>query len=695
VGRSLRRLLRWAAALLVVASLGLAWLVYVPIRHAPSAPALDETVLLGQGWGPRLAAPLRQSFYWTPQGASLAGVRYEWLVYLEMPWSSRRFADPAHLRGYGFVVDPEPTAANPAQLPIGFARRYDPAVGEAVVDLTCAACHTGQLVVSRQGRRTAVRIDGGGGAHAFTTAKLGGFVPALTASLTATYFNPFKFRRFGRRVLGEEGYARGKWRLHEDLGHVVLVLARQAWDERRRRLYPVEEGFGRTDALARAANQVFLDALGHDAAATGGAPVRYPPLWNAWKLDRLRSTGSASQPMQLAVEQSLGAGASLALLDRYGRPVPPEERYRSSVQIEGIARIADALRQLEPPRWPEETLGRVDRSLAEKGRALFDQHCRRCHGPFDAADAVKTFESPLRTAADPLWAAPVVPLEEIGTDPAAALEIGRATVDLRRSGLKREDLEAAYRPVVEEYRRRLEALTRAASLSTVARRPSVATTEETSLPASLPALRSGALEDAVREGQRRLEAFEASLRGLDVARVPVPTALGIVGRLVRERYYHDRGFTAAERACLDGFGALDLPPLAAGYRARPLAGVWAQAPYLHNGSVPTLYQLLSPQTERDGRFFVSPGAFDAVRVGLDAQADGDGFWFDTRRPGNANVGHEFRAGFAGGSAEGGAQYGVIGPYLAPDDRWALVEYLKIHQDPADGPERTPRACVAR
>jgi mono/diheme cytochrome c family protein len=696
VRRVLGRALRALAFLAFVAAVAIALLVYLPMRHAPSTAAPDDTVIAGQGWGERLDAPLRQAFYWTPQGASLARVRYDWLVHLERPWSSRRFAEPEHLRGYGFVVDSRPTPANPAQLPVGFARRYDPAIGEAVVDLTCAACHTGQLVVDRQGRRTAVRVDGAGAAHAFTTAKLGGFVPALTASLAATYFDPLKFRRFGRRVLGEEAYARGKWQLHEDLGGVMLHLARQAWEERRRRRFPVEEGFGRTDALARAAAEVFVDSLGPQSATAGGAPVRYPPLWNAWKLDRLRQTGSASHPMQLAIEQSLGAGASLALLDRYARPVPADERYRSSVQVEALARIGDALQQLQPPRWPEAALGRVDRSLAEKGRALFEQNCRRCHGPFEADEAVKAFEAPLRGPADPFWLAPDVPLEEIGTDPSAAEELDRVTVDLRRSGLTREDAEADYRPALEEYRRRLAALA-GAVIRPPARVPQllpVPGAEETA-PGPSPPPSAGALETAVRERRQRLAAFEATLRGLDMARVPVPLALGLVGRLARERYYRDRGFDAAQRACLDGFGALDVPPVGAGYRARPLAGAWAQAPYLHNGSVPTLYQLLSPQAERDVRFRVVPGAFDPVRVGLDPAARGDGFWFDTRLAGNSNVGHEFRAGFAGGPAEGGPQYGVVGPFLTPEERWALVEYLKVHEDPATPPGRTPPACVAR
>ncbi len=181
-----------------------------------------------------------------------------------------------------------------------------------------------------------------------------------------------------------------------------------------------------------------------------------------------------------------------------------------------------------------------------------------------------------------------------------------------------------------------------------------------------------------------------------MARVPVRTALGIVGRHARERYYADRGFSAAERACLDGFGAIDVPPLANGYRARPLAGVWASAPYLHNGSVPTLYPLLSPHDERDARFFVSPGSFDPVDVGVDTKARGGGSWFDTRLPGNANVGHEFRAGYMPGKTDADdPQYGVIGPALSPDERRAIVEYLKIHEDPKTPAGRVPPDCGIR
>jgi mono/diheme cytochrome c family protein len=98
------------------------------------------------------------------------------------------------------------------------------------------------------------------------------------------------------------------------------------------------------------------------------------------------------------------------------------------------------------------------------------------------------------------------------------------------------------------------------------------------------------------------------------------------------------------------------------YAAPPLAGLWSSAPYLHNGSVPTLAQLmlLEPRAER---FAVGGHALDFKTVGV-AYPAGYSAWsrpavYDTRLPGRSNRGHE-------------AQFGG----LSPEDRWALIEYLK-------------------
>jgi hypothetical protein len=99
----------------------------------------------------------------------------------------------------------------------------------------------------------------------------------------------------------------------------------------------------------------------------------------------------------------------------------------------------------------------------------------------------------------------------------------------------------------------------------------------------------------------------------------------------------------------------------AAYKALPLAGIWATPPYLHNGSVPSLYELLLPAGARSAEFELAAlPDYDPVRVGVSVDQPGAGvFVFDTRVPGNTNTGHEY----------GVADYDE-------EDRIALIEYLK-------------------
>ncbi|MGI9228381.1 MAG: di-heme-cytochrome C peroxidase, partial [Gammaproteobacteria bacterium] len=94
------------------------------------------------------------------------------------------------------------------------------------------------------------------------------------------------------------------------------------------------------------------------------------------------------------------------------------------------------------------------------------------------------------------------------------------------------------------------------------------------------------------------------------------------------------------------------------YKARPLNGVWSSAPYLHNGSVPNLYELLLPVARRSQQFYIGSWDYDPVKVGYLQQAQPGAFLFDTGVPGNSNSGHEY------------------GTALSEDQIWALVEYLK-------------------
>ena len=98
-----------------------------------------------------------------------------------------------------------------------------------------------------------------------------------------------------------------------------------------------------------------------------------------------------------------------------------------------------------------------------------------------------------------------------------------------------------------------------------------------------------------------------------------------------------------------------------GYVARPLDGIWLRAPYLHNGSVPTLAALLAPADQRPARFWRGYDVLDTRDVGFivsGPEAERAGTLFDTQKPGNGNGGH------------------LYGTDLPADSKRSLIEYLK-------------------
>jgi mono/diheme cytochrome c family protein len=147
---------------------------------------------------------------------------------------------------------------------------------------------------------------------------------------------------------------------------------------------------------------------------------------------------------------------------------------------------------------------------------------------------------------------------------------------------------------------------------------------------------------------------------LDVIGTDPKRALGLSNRLVA--HYNTTWF--AEDYPVD--------TKQTGYQAPPLDGVWATAPYLHNGSVPTLAAMLESST-RPGRFRRPPSTgfehYDTLRVGWKHETIPEPvdpklsehearFIYDTSRNGLGNGGHTF------------------GDKLSGDDRTAVIEYLK-------------------
>jgi hypothetical protein len=112
------------------------------------------------------------------------------------------------------------------------------------------------------------------------------------------------------------------------------------------------------------------------------------------------------------------------------------------------------------------------------------------------------------------------------------------------------------------------------------------------------------------------------------------------------------------------------------YKGRPLNGIWATPPFLHNGSISSLYELLLPPNQRAKAFAVGTREFDPERVGFvtnetsaqyrSARASQENsFVFNTRGPDGASL---------AGNSNSGHDYGNAN--LSEDERWALVEYMK-------------------
>ncbi len=564
--------------------------------HCAALPKYQrvDIVHLDQGW----SETQRQAYYHTPQGTELFGMRYRWLLALERPIGTQHIAAPEHLARFRFLTNDD--AANPDHLPVGFAKHFNPQTGEEMLDVTCAACHTAQL--NYQGR--GVRIDGGPAPHDFFK-----FFTEVVESEFVTYYWPPKFNRFARKVLGVR-YPEGKEQLRAEFWKMLSGFLSEGFTEWYHHLYPTADGFGRTDALGRINNQLFATRLDTPKNYhVMNAPVHMPHLWDIWRFDWVQWNGSVRQPMMRNIGEALGVRAPVELIAGGGLPLPPS--FKSTVRVRDLRCIESTLTHLQPPKWPEEIFGPIDRAKAERGHDVYQQHCAGCHAPHSP----KPCAAPPHGCPDaqPLccpgtdcvaaneWCMPLIPLTVLGTDPTAASNFANWFADASK-----------------------------------------------------------------------LDPGNPKLRHLSAGE-----GLAYVANRVKDLKYDELGLDAEQRKVFDGFGRKSEVQAPLAYKARPLDGVWAVAPYLHNGSVPTLYQLLLPPEQRDTIFYAGNLEFDPQYVGFRSERFPGGFKLDTRLTGNSNAGHAY------------------GAALSDDERWAVIEYLKILGDDRDPAPPEPPACAER
>ncbi len=509
-------------------------------------------------------AEMRARFHFTPQGSRL--IPRAWFLALERADAEGQpFAAPANLSRYGLIyaAGDAGTGLNPDGLPIGFA-----AEEEGWLGMTCAACHTSEVVTPRGVR---LRIEGGP-AHF----DLDRFGAELDAAVQATARDPARRARLAARS-GEPPET------FEPRFAAYAARSAELWRVQRP---AVESGFGRVDALGQIINALAVLHLGEPAnQRPPAAPTSYPFLWTTPQQAWVQWVPIAANPLSRNTGQVLGVFGAAELRD-------PARRFSSTVRFRDIHAMELWLRGLEPPRWPEHLLGALDEPRWREGRELVARNCLGCH----TAPPDWRMTDPALAVGGARFIQPgIVPMQRVGTDPAYIASL---------------------------------------------------------------------VERRIRTG---------ALAGMFGGREEVPLAEffgGVVGQ-VTARGLREQQLTPQEQMDWSGHrftpGAEGQPPRPwaapaahfAALKAGPLVGLWATGPFLHNGSVPTVYDLLSPPAERPAVFWTGGRVLDTERLGFRSEDAPGRFRFDTALPGNRNIGHAFPA-----------------TPLTPPQRLAVIEYLK-------------------
>jgi hypothetical protein len=608
VNRIAKNYTLWIFGLLILGALFAVRAYAVVFPQLPGPPVYSNYTELQPEW----SHERRERFYQTSQGSLV--IPYAWFRALEWRTGRELFASPEVQARYGLLPD-NSTTFNPDRLPVGIMKEVLPdelveLLGEGQKEwasISCAACHTGQL----QYKGTALRIDGGQSFWGFEQ-----WSGDLVNSMLLTSASPARFERFCARVYGldEDGKCStgGKQRLRAQLKRYFNSdLIKGGINETINHTYLTKEAFARTAALGRGVNGMFAPLTYKNVNPNSG-PVSYPPLWYTHDFDWVQSVAAIRQPLGRNVTESWGVSVRVELKD-------PDRRFASTHRIDDLFWVETLISTLQAPKWPEQILGPIDRARAERGRRLFH-------------DAVWEKALPADQA-------------ELPADPDAL--IGGPNPARPTTGYCARCHHPANEPQPADY-------TGPKFLQLPLYRQEVMGTDPS---------------DAVQFNERKIRTeYLAPLFG-NRSQVGVGEMLTVGISGVLNRWFTENSVSPECRAIMEGRrDNLFRAPL--GYPARPLDGYWSTGPFLHNGSVRTYYELLSPMEERARTFWVGTREFDPYVLGFRNDQVLGAFVFDTSLPGNSNKGHEFR------DAPRGTP-GVIGPLLTPEQRLDLIEYAKV------------------
>ena len=542
-----------------------------------------------QGWTENEA----MDFYNTSQGSQL--IPYYWFMALEQFDNDKPFRDNENIKRLGYIPQKKSQGINPDGLPIGFVKD----IGS---ESFLSSISKSRYVSSTQGLHSEYKEWLGLTCAACHTSEIryndqtfrieGGpslsdfqsFFEEMSKAVDQTTQDDEKLTRFAKSVLAENGYNEiEKQRIKTELSSYKTWL--DSYSGMNYSGLESRYGHGRLDAFGAILNRVTASFTGiKDNATPANAPVSYPFLWNTSQLHWVQWNGSANNHIGRNVGEVSGVFA-----DTIVDTDMASERFDSSANIINLDRLEQLMGKLDSPNW-EEHLPAIDQEKALQGKALYVKNCSSCHSLRD-----KDGQFPMTT-------------------PNA---VGKQFIEIEMTLLKEIKL---FIPTID--------LTGVKTIDTD----------------PLMALNFVNPEFNVDPGILR-EYLDQEDKGKDKVQRAKVLRVVVQNVINKQLAAFQPPLDDQQKLELTGGHLGDEKPVVIAYKARPLNGIWATAPFLHNGSVSNLYEILLPETSRKSYFYVGSRELDTKDVGFKSTQEENRFLYRTLNdqgqaiPGNGNYGH--------------------------------------------------------
>lgn len=637
---------------------------------AQAAQSCEKYWGAAQGLSQEWPAADRNVWYSTSQGSRL--VPMSWYQNLKIVGEDTLFSSRKNQEKYTSLF------CDNSDFPLGFVTDNSATKG-AALGLTCAACHTAILTDG-----TSEFVVEGGASDLDLQSYLEDLFAAVLSVFRDSGVEPGPvWDTFANGVLGDDHTAKQSVELQSEL---------RDWLHRRHQIQQSIDdggtwGHGRSDAVAVILNTATF--LSGTRAGTkmpiASAPVSYPFVWNAPQLQRVQWNGSAVKIHDIGIVKSMELGALIrnvaevlgvfAEINLTSDKVNDTSRYpglQSSVRLDNLVRLERSIETLKSPKWPV-VWGAVDTSgnAYLQGKDLYQKHCVACHSILDRDDLDTRIEDAVVGADVGVPVTRHVPVftpifsggVALNTDPMMACNAmthtswtGKFQVLHNSFGALRKlsntgELKALKLEKFDEGTATLRLVEELALRMIYEKRHELMALQE---------------EDISDAAKGYFDGIIAGIFGRDPGRKINPADIGSVPI---EGTHSLRSMDDVRRKCI-ALLAAQTPVvgdvLMPEYKARPLNGIFASAPFLHNGSVPTLDDLLKPAAHRPVKFSVGATLYDVEKLGNGAAIVGRASTvYRTQHAdgralvGNSNQGHEYPE-----------------VPLTATERAALLEYLK-------------------